>query len=149
MGVALLALAGWWVVRAPAIEHVAVAPPRDVDIDPPAMRARREAVLALALMPDDPWTFAESLAASAPARGAEREDCGIADGPQYRKPTSAQDAPVQTAGASPRHVNAQARIDAALRLSADPMDRAVADLINVGACAALPAGTRRSCSRRP
>ena len=129
---ASLLAAGWWVLRAPAIEHQAVVPPPDIDIDPPAMRARREAALALALMPDDPWTFAESLAASASAKGAGQEDCGIADGPQYRKPASPEDVPVQTAGASPRHVNAQARIDAALRSSADPLDRAVADLINVG-----------------
>ncbi len=132
MGVALLGLGGWWVLRAPAIEHQAVAPPPDIDIDPPMMRARREAALALAMMPDDPWTFAESLAASAPTRGAEKEDCGIADGLQYGKPTSSDAAPVQAAGASPRHLDAQARVDAALRSSADPLDRAVADLINVG-----------------
>ncbi len=132
VGVALLLAVGWWVLRAPAIERQSVAPPPDIDIDPPAMRARREAALALAMMPDDPWSFAESLAASAPAKGAEKEDCGIAEGPQYSKQTSPDDAPVQTAGASPRHLNAQARIDAALRSSADPLDRAVADLINVG-----------------
>jgi len=130
--VVLLGLGGWWVLRAPAIEHQALAPPPDIDIDPPAMRARREAALALALMPDDPWTFAEALAGSAPARGVEKEDCGIADGPQFSKPASPGDASVQTTGPSPRHVNAQARIDAALRSSADPLDRAAADLINVG-----------------
>ena len=129
---ASLLAAGWWVLRAPAIEHQAVVPPPDIDIDPPAMRARREAALALALMPDDPWTFAESLAASAPGKGVAKEDCGIADGPQFSKPASPEDASVQTTGASPRHVNAQARIDAALRSSTDPLDRAVADLVNVG-----------------
>jgi len=67
VGVALLALAGWWVVRAPAVERAALAPPPDIDLDPPGMRARREAALALATMPDDPWTFAESLAVPAPA----------------------------------------------------------------------------------
>lgn len=132
MGAASLLAAGWWVLRAPAIEHQAVAPPPDIDIDPPAMRARREAALALAMMPDDPWTFAESLAASAPARVVEREDCGIEDGPQYNKTAGPEDPLVQTGGASPRYVTAQARIDAALRSSADPLDRAVADLLNVG-----------------
>ena len=112
---ALLALAGWWVLRAPAIEHQAAVLPPDIDIDPPAMRARREAALALALMPDDPWTFAESLAASAPAQAAQKEDCGVQDGSR-----------------SQRNLSAQARLDAALRSSADPLDRATADLINVG-----------------
>jgi hypothetical protein len=132
VGVALLVAAGWWVLRAPAIERRAVAPPPDIDIDPPAMRARREAALALAMMPDDPWTFAESLAASAPAEVARKEDCGIQDGSRYGKPTSPEEGVVQTTGASQRYLNAQARLDAALRSSADPLDRATADLINVG-----------------
>ncbi len=130
--VALLVAAGWWVLRAPAIEHQAVAPPPDIDIDPPAMRARREAAFALAMMPDDPWTFAESLAASAPAKLAEKEACGIEDRPRFSGGPGSDDALVQTGGASPRYVNAQARIDAALRSSADPLDRAVADLVNAG-----------------
>ena len=84
MGAVVLA-AVWWVLRAPAIEHHAVVPPPDIDIDPPAMRARREAALALALMPDDPWTFAESLAAAAPAKGVEKEDCGIEGRARFRE----------------------------------------------------------------
>ncbi len=133
--VVVLAMSCWWLVRAPAIEHQAVAPPPDIDIDPPAMRARRDAALALALMPDDPWTFAESLAASAPASAAtpaDKEQCGIDDRPQFAKPATENEEPVQTRTASARFVSAQARIDAALRASADPMDRAVADLVNAG-----------------
>ena len=99
---------------------------------PPAMRARREAAFALATMPDDPWTFAESLAASAPDKLVAKEDCGVGDGPQFSKPTAPEESPVQTAGASQRYLNAQARMDATLRASADPLDRAVADLVNVG-----------------
>jgi hypothetical protein len=38
----------------------------------------------------------------------------------------------QLAGPSPRYMSAQARVDAALRASADPLDRAVADWLNVG-----------------
>ena len=129
---ASLAAAGWWVLRAPAIERVAVAPPPDIDIDPPAMRARREAALALATMPDDPWTFAESLAASAPARVVEKEDCGIEGRARFSEPNVSGEAPVQLGGASTSYATAQARIDAALRSSSDPLDRAVADLINLG-----------------
>jgi len=131
VGVASLVAAGWWVLRAPAIERVAVAPPPDIDIDPPAMRARREAALALAMMPDDPWTFAESLAASAPAK-VEKEDCGIDGRARFSEPNAPGEAFEQVGGASPRYASAQARIDAALRTSADPLDRAAADLLNVG-----------------
>ena len=132
VGVAWLAAAGWWVLRAPAIERQAVAPPPDIDIDPPAMRAHREAALALALMPDDPWTFAESLAASAPAAGADRNDCGIEGRARFSAAREPGDAVVQIGGASTRFASVQARLDAALRSSPDPLDRAVADWLNVG-----------------
>jgi hypothetical protein len=131
----VLALGGWWAVRGPAIERHPATPAPYIDIDPPAMRARREATRALATAPEDPWTFAESLAASAPASAAEpaaESECGLDDGPQFRKQESTEDASVQTRAPSTRYLNAQARIDAALRTSADPMDRAAADLLNVG-----------------
>ena len=128
----LLALVGWWLVRAPAIEHEAVAPPLDIDIAPPVMRARRDAALALALMPDDPWTFAESLAPSAPDKPVEKEDCGLEGRARFSDSGEAGEQPVQLGGESQRYAGAQARIDAALRASADPLDRAVADLVNVG-----------------
>jgi hypothetical protein len=126
----LLVAAGWWVFRAPLLEKpVAKAP--DVDLDPPALRARREAAIALALMPDDPWTLAEALAPSAPAQAPAKEDCGLEDAAQFSKPDGSGDPQVQVAGPSLRFVTAEARIDAALRTSADPLDRAVADLVNV------------------
>ena len=129
---AAMTIFGWWLVRAPAIEHQGVVPLPAIDIDPPAMRARREAALALALMPDDPWTFAESLAASAPAAAPQKEDCGIEGRPTFADASLPAQAPVQIGGASSRYATAQARVDAALRSSADPLDRAVADLVNVG-----------------
>jgi hypothetical protein len=130
----LCAAGGWWWLRGPAIERHVVAPPPDVDIDPPEMRARREAAVALATMPDDPWTLAESLTASAPDASAEseREDCGIADGPQFAKTDSTEVAPPLTRAAGARWLAAQARVDAALRASADPLDRATADFVNAG-----------------
>ena len=129
---AAIAIFGWWLLRAPAIEHHGVVPPPDIDIDPPAMRARREAALALAMMPDDPWSFAQSLAASAPDQAEDKEDCGIEGRPRFNEAGNSGQARVQTGGASSRYANAQARVDAALRSSADPLDRAVADLVNAG-----------------
>ncbi|MBC7662296.1 MAG: hypothetical protein H7276_00635 [Caulobacter sp.] len=123
---------GWWWVRGPAIQHGAAVSPPEIDIDPPSMRAQRDAALALAVMPDDPWTFAESLAASAPSKAALKEQCGIEDGPQFAKPAAEGDTPVQMRAPTARFIDAQARLDAALRASSDPLDRAVADLIDVG-----------------
>lgn len=135
VGVALCVAGGWWWLRAPAIERHAVTSPPDVDIDPPAMRARRDAAIALATMADDPWTYAESVAASAPPdtpTRREKEDCGMAEGPQFQKAGSADQAPAETRAASPAWLATQARIDAALRASADPLDRAAADFVNAG-----------------
>lgn len=132
VGVVLLAVGAWWVVRAPAIGRQAVAAPPDIDIDPPGMRARREAAFALAAMPDDPWTFAEALAASAPAPAKEKDSCGLEGRPVYAEAAASEAQPVQTAGASSGYIATQVRLEAALRASTDPLDRAVADLLNVG-----------------
>ena len=126
----------WWFVRAPAIEHHVVVPPPDIDIDPPALRARREAALALALTPDDPWTFAESLAASAPApdRDADRARCGIDERPLFTDPEAGDGTNTMEPATAPgsHSLAVRARMDAALRASADPLDRAVADWLDVG-----------------
>ena len=132
---AALCVAGaWWLVRAPAVDRAAAAEPPPPDIETPAGRARMDSAWALATMPDDPWTFAESLAASAPesSDAREKEDCGMAEAPQFAKTGSADHEPVPTRAASSNWRAAQARVDASLRASADPMDRAVADLLNVG-----------------
>ncbi len=136
MGLASLAAAGWWVVRAPAIRsHVETpaAHDADVDLDPPALRARREAVIAVAKAPDDPWTLAESLgAASAPAAGAAADSgrCGDDERPRVAgtEPGEANEGRV----AGPGYLAARARMDAALRNSVDPFDRSVADWLDVG-----------------
>ncbi len=133
----VIGLTGWWFVRGPAFGRPA-PPPRvadaNVDIDPPGLHARNEAALAIATMPDDPWTFAESLAASAPDVAAERakENCGMGDAPQFAKSDTTDADPTMTRAATPRYLAAQARIDAALRASGDPLDRATADLVNAG-----------------
>jgi hypothetical protein len=128
-------VAGWWLVRAPAVEHHAVAPPPDIDIDPPAMHARREAAFKLALMPDDPWSFAESLAASMPEAPAAKSRCGVDQAPLAEAVATAGDAsaggkPAKPAG--PGYLAELARVDARMRSSVDPFDQAVADWLNVG-----------------
>lgn len=138
-GVALaLAAAGtWWLVRGPALGRAA-PPPKvadaNVDIDPPALKARNDAAIALATLPDDPWSFAEALAASAPDAATERqkENCGMADAPQFAKSDTTDADPSMTRAAAPRYLAAQARIDAALRSSGDPLDRVAADFVNAG-----------------
>ena len=134
---ALAAAGAWWLVRGPAFGRP-VPPPRvadaNVDIDPPRLHARNEAALAIATMPDDPWSFAESLAASAPDAAAERakENCGQGDAPQFAKSDTSDADPAMTRAATPRYLAAQARIDAALRSSGDPFDRVTADFVNAG-----------------
>jgi hypothetical protein len=111
---------------------VAQAP--EIDIDPPGMRARREAAIALATMPDDPWTFAESLAASAPESAADKSRCGDDERPRFGEADARDGVPAvdRTAAGGPHYRAAQARMDAALRASADPLDRVVADWLDVG-----------------
>jgi hypothetical protein len=137
--VALLALGAWWLVRGPTVEpRAALRAAPESDIDAPALRARRDAALALATAADDPWTFAESLAASAPASSpvasADKSRCGDDERPRFADPevrggTIAAD---QTAAAGPHYLAVRARMDAVLRASADPFDRAVADWLDVG-----------------
>lgn len=135
IAIAIAVVAGWWVLRAPALERPAVDASSDPDIDPPALRARRDAAIALAKAkaPDDPWTFAESLASSAPDMDAKKEQCGQDDLPRFRTPDDSNgdvDA-VQTQAASPSYGAARSRIAASLLASSDPLDRAVADFLNV------------------
>ena len=133
IAIASAVAAAWWVLRAPAIERRVVATPAEIDIDPPVLRARRDAAIALAKTPDDPWTFAESLPSSAPDTDAKKEQCGWGDLPKFRTPDDGNgdvDA-VQTQAASPNYGAARSRIAASLLASSDPLDRAVADFLNV------------------
>jgi hypothetical protein len=133
VAIAAALTSAWWVLRAPSIERHAIVAPPDLDIDPPAMRARRDAAIALAKTPDDPWTFAESLPSSAPDTDAKKEQCGQDDAPKFRAPDDANGdiEAVQTKAASPNYGAARSRIAASLLASSDPLDRAVADFLNV------------------
>jgi len=129
--------AGSWFVRLPS-RPAAVAPEPPIDIETPAGRARLDAAIALARMPDDPWTVAESMAA-APAAGDATESksrCGEDQAPVFEAMPDAdgvfRSAPVETRAAGVGYLGATRRIDAALRASADPFDRGVADALNIG-----------------
>lgn len=126
-------LSGWLVVEPalPTRKPVPSAPP--IDIETPAGRARLDAAIALAKTPDDPWTFAESLPSSAPDTDAKKEQCGQDDAPKFRTPDDSNGDVdvVQTKAASPNYGAARARIAASLLASGDPLDRAVADFLNV------------------
>jgi hypothetical protein len=91
--------------------------------------------MALARMPEDPWTFAEAIPAAAPASAAKPQ-CGADELPEM---TSIPDAdgvqrrpPEETRPGGAGYMGAMRRIDAALRASPDPFDRAVADALNIG-----------------
>jgi hypothetical protein len=137
VGIALLAGSGWWVLRAPLIDRP-VAHAREIDLDTPAMRARRKAAVALATMPDDPWTFAESLGASTPASSpiasGGRSLCGSDERPEFGDMQIRDGAPVldQLQPGGTHYTAARARLDATLRASPDAFDRAVADWLDVG-----------------
>jgi hypothetical protein len=131
-------LAGWWALRAPAVERPAVATPPDPDLETPAGRARLDAVLALAKMPDDPWTFAQSIRAASAASGTDdrKARCGEDEVPVYGEPVADADGFVRAPAEVTRpggvgYTGARRRIDAALRASGDPFDRSVADWLNV------------------
>ena len=131
-------VAGWWTLRAPAVERPVTATPPDPDIETPAGRARLDAVLALAKMPDDPWTFAQSIRAASAASGTDdrKARCGEDEVPVYGEPVADADGIVRALAEVTRpggvgYTGARRRIDAALRASGDPFDRSVADWLNV------------------
>ena len=121
-------------MRGPSIQRpVANAP--EIDLDAASSSDRRATRSAKA---DNSRAAAASLSAATPGSGAatasDSEHCGFEDGPKSA-PAEMRDGDIvadQTKAAGPSWVTTQARIDAALRGSADPFDHAVADLVNVG-----------------
>ncbi len=140
-GIALVvaATSGWWLLRAPAIERGTVVAPSDPDIESPAARARRDAAIALAKTPDDqrmlPRSAASSASSAAPVADVDEALCGDAQKPQFSDSRQLPDGSFvrdQTRSAGPDYLAARANIDAKLRASNDPFDRATADWLNVG-----------------
>jgi hypothetical protein len=131
---------GWWWLRAPAVERPAIAASSEPAIETPAGRARIDAALALATMPDDPWTFAETLSPAPASAPATRSRCGVDQRPRPIEvaATAGEDAqetddakpPATTAG--PAYAAELLRVRAALRASSDPFDAAAADWLDIG-----------------
>ena len=128
-----LLLSGWLVFEPALPTREPMPSASSIDIETPAGRARLDAAITLAKTPDDPWTFAESLPSSAPDTDAKKEQCGQDDAPKFRAPDDSNgDADVvQTQAASPSYGAARSRIAASLLTSSDPLDRAVADFLNI------------------
>jgi len=133
--VCALSFGGWFVLGPVRPTRADVGPP--IDIETPAGRARLNAALALARMPDDPWTLAESISAAQAASDAEssKARCGEDQVPVFEAAPDAdggmRNPPVETRPGGVGYMGAKRRIDAALRTSADPFDRSIADALNV------------------
>jgi hypothetical protein len=130
-------LLGGWLAFGPAWPRAVGAEP-PIDIETPAGRARLDAVMALARMPDKPWTLTGAVGEATAASDAQVDGarCGHDQLPvfeatpdedgMYRQP------PHETRSGGVGYMGALRRIDAALRSSGDPFDRGVADALNVG-----------------
>lgn len=128
---------GAWFVLGPTRPAPVAAPP-PIDVETPAGRARLDAALALARMPDDPWTLAESIpvAPSASDPTGAKSNCGEDQAQRVEATPDAdgviRNAAVETRAAGVGYTGATRRIDAALRASGDPFDGSVADALNIG-----------------
>ena len=135
MALALLVTGAWWAVRGPTVQKP-VADVPEIDLDAALNRDRQR---VRSVTPGDSPTSGAAApvlaSVSAPASSAATEErCGDEDAPRVT-PGEIRDGVIvadQTKSAGPGWTATQARIDAALRGSADPFDRAVADLVNVG-----------------
>lgn len=147
-----LSLGGWLVVG-PALATRRATSTSFVDLETPAGRARRDAAIALARMSDGSLPPSAASAVAAPAgKGAEDDKarCGedqmaaykepqpdLADGMIHvEMPTPDPDGivrhlPGEIKLAGVGYTGAMRRIDAALRASTDPFDRAVADWLDL------------------
>ena len=134
MALALLAGGAWWVVRGPMVGKPMAAVP-DVDLDSMASRPSDTTPSDVA-QPGPARSVLAAVGAASVASGANAATCGEDGGPKFAEPEEYDGMwlPSQTLvkGATPGFIAGQARIDAALRGSADPFDRAAADLLNAG-----------------
>jgi hypothetical protein len=92
----------------------------------------------------DPWTLAERAATTSAASGPDRERCGEDERPGTAELVGddGSAAPDASRPAGPHYLAETRRIDAALRHSADPFERAVADWLDPGDAQAPADGQR-------
>ena len=138
---------GGWVLVAPAIAtRTATAPEPAIDLDAAASGAR----LAMPRTPDRPLPSHAPVAAAASSDAADKARCGDDQRAVYKEPQADPDdgmvhlalaqadpdgivrhMPGEIKPAGVGYTGAQRRIDAALRASADPFDRAMADWLDL------------------
>ncbi len=143
----VLPLGGWLVVAPALSSHVPAPPEPAIDLDGTALHAP----LAADRQADEPSGRVVLASAASAASGAadDKLRCGGDQAPQYKTPEAAEDGIVYLEEAKPdpdgvlRHfpgeikpagvgyTGAMRRIDAALRASADPFDRAMADWLDL------------------
>ena len=142
-----LPLAGWLVVG-PALSSHAPAPPEPaIDLD--GRQARVSLASAGQIREPSPRPTAASTASAASGVADDKARCGYDQAPQYKTPEPEADGmihleeaipdpdgivrrfPGETRPAGVGYTGAMRRIDAALRASADPFDRALADWLDL------------------
>ena len=146
-----LPLGGWLVVGPVLPTRAPVAPEPPIDIGTPSVRAQRAAAPASSRRPDGPASQAVAVASSPAASGTsdDKGRCGEDQLPRYKMPEPDEDGrfrlemPVPDPDGIVRHLpgeiqpagvgytGAMRRIDAALRSSGAPFDRAVADWLDL------------------
>ena len=140
----VLPLGGWLVVGPALATHGPIATEPPIDLDAPALAALRREAAASSVRAAGPTPSAAAIKAS-----DDKARCGEDQAPVYRTAEPDADGTVQVGGpvadadgflhfvpdevkpAGVGYTGAMRRIDAALRSSGDPYDRAVADALNV------------------
>ena len=139
---------GGWLVIGPALSSQMATPPEPaIDLDSPAAHA----ALASGRRAGEgfPRVTVASVASAASGAADDKTRCGADQAPQYKTPEAAEDGivyleppqpdpdgilrhfPGETRPAGVGYTGAMRRIDAALRASADPFDRAMADWLDL------------------
>ena len=146
----VLPLGGWLVVGPAMSSQTPAAPEPAIDLDISVARAAR-ATLASGRRTDESSSRATVASAASAASGAadDKLRCGGDQAPQYKTPEPAEDGiiyleepkpdpdgvvrrfPGEIKAAGVGYTGAMRRIDAALRASADPFDRAMADWLDL------------------
>jgi hypothetical protein len=147
-----VSLGGWLVVGPAMATHTPRAADPPVDVETPAGRARLDALIALARMPDEAVKPGAAASSAAAASGVADDGsrCGEDQRAVYAEPKPDPDdgaihlempeadpdgvvrrMPGEIKPAGVGFTGAMARIDAALRTSADPFDRSMADYLDL------------------
>lgn len=140
----VLPLGGWLIVGPALATHGSIATEPPIDLDAPTLAALRQAAAASSVRAAGPTPSAAAIKAA-----DDKARCGEDQAPVYRMAEPDADGAIHVAGpvadadgflhfvpdevkpAGVGYAGAMRRIDAALRSSGDPYDRAIADALNV------------------